>query len=273
MASFAVLAQEAILADCDVDAADLHLIFAPQTKRRETFTGGKKARIDSDRCAACGKCARLCRFEAIAEDESSGTFGVDPAACEGCGICARFCPVDAIELACAPAGEWYISETRCGPLVHAQLGPGAGNSGKLVAMVRAEARKLAREKRASLILTDGSPGIGCPVLASLTGASRVIAVTEPTVSGEHDLERVLRLIHQFNLPVAVCINKADLNPTVARRIEQLALASGATLLSRVPYDPAVTAAQRQGLAVVEWSDSPAAQSIRHNWEAFIKPSL
>jgi MinD superfamily P-loop ATPase len=270
VASFAVLARQSVLADCDVDAADLHLVLQPQIRQRQTFTGGKKARIRPGHCTACGKCEELCRFNAIFFDGPGNgrvprTFRVDTAACEGCGVCAWFCAEEAIEFVPAVAGEWFVSETRCGPMVHAQLGIGAGNSGKLVTIVRAEAQRIARERGSSLILVDGSPGIGCPVIASITGASQVLAITEPTLSGEHDLERVLLLARQFGIAASVCVNKWDLNAAMAQRIEAKATYLGASILPHVPYDSAITEAQRKGMAVVEFGDTPAAQAIQKGW--------
>lgn len=270
VASFAVLARQLVLADCDVDAADLHLVLEPRVHRREAFTGGKKARIKPGHCTACGKCEELCRFEAIFFDGPGNgpvprTFRIDPSACEGCGVCVHFCQEKAIEFNPSVDGEWYVSETRCGPMVHAQLHPGAGNSGKLVTLVRSEAQRISKQRGGSLILVDGSPGIGCPVIASITGASRILAVTEPTLSGEHDLDRVLRLARHFSLPTAVCVNKWTLNADIAERIEKRAGSDGALILPRVPYDPAITEAQRKGVAVVELGDSPASQAIRQGW--------
>jgi len=275
VASYALLARQVVLADCDVDAADLHLILDPRIQRRQAFTGGKKARIKAGHCTACGKCEELCRFDAIFFDgpgngQAPRTFRVDLMACEGCGVCAWFCAEKAIEFAAAAAGEWFVSETRCGPMVHAQLGVGAGNSGKLVTIVRQEAQQIAKERGGGLLLVDGSPGIGCPVIASMTGASRVLAVTEPTLSGEHDLERVLGLARHFDLPTTVCVNKWNLNGEIAQRIEDRAVAAGATVLPRVPFDPAITEAQRKGVAVVELDDTPAAQAIREGWTALCK---
>ena len=272
VASFAVLARQAVLADCDVDAADLHLVLQPQIRQRQAFTGGKKARIKPGHCTACGKCEELCRFDAIFFDGPGNgrvprTFRIDPTACEGCGVCAWFCAEKAIEFAPALAGEWFVSETRCGPMVHAQLGIGAGNSGKLVTLVRTEAQRIARQRGGGLLLADGSPGIGCPVIASITGASCVLAVTEPTLSGEHDLERVLLLTRQLGVPTIVCVNRWDLNGGLAQRIEDQAVRLGALILPRVPYDTAITEAQQEGVAVVEFGDSPDAQAIRKGWEA------
>jgi MinD superfamily P-loop ATPase len=278
LASFAVLARQAVLADCDVDAADLHLVLEPQIRRRQPFTGGKKARIKPGHCTACGKCEELCRFDAIFFDGPGNgrvprTFRVDPAACEGCGVCVRFCAEEAIELTPSVDGEWFVSDTRCGPMVYAQLGVGAGNSGKLVTIVRAEAQRIAKERGGSMILVDGSPGIGCPVIASMTGASRVLAVTEPTLSGEHDLERVLRLTRHFGIPTTVCVNKWNLNAEITQRIEDRAVSSGYSILPRVPYDPAITDAQRKGMAVVELDGNPAAQAIQQGWSALCQQIL
>jgi MinD superfamily P-loop ATPase len=270
VASFVALAKNAAVADCDVDAADLHLVLEPKIRRRQVFTGGKKARIKPGHCTACGKCEELCRFDAIFFDgpgngRVSRTYRIDPVACEGCGVCVRFCTENAIEFASAIDGEWFVSDTRCGPMVHAQLNPGAGNSGKLVTIVRSEAQRIAKERGSRLVLVDGSPGIGCPVIASITGASLVLVVTEPTLSGEHDMGRVLLLARHFGIPTAVCVNKWDLNANIAQRIERQASAAGSLILPRVPYDPAITEAQRKGLTVVELGNTPAAQAIQQGW--------
>ena len=270
-ASLAALAEEPALADCDVDASNLPLVLDPRIRRRETFTGGLRARIKPGHCNACGKCEELCRFDAIFfEGPGNGhvprTFRVDPSACEGCGVCAHFCAEHAIELAPADGGEWFVSDTRFGPLVHARLRPGQGNSGKLAALVREQARAAARAAGRQLLLIDGPPGVGCPVMASLTGASLLLAVTEPTPSGEHDLERVLALARHFEIPAWVCVNKHDLNPAMTARIERRAAELGATVAGRIPYDPAVTGAQRQGRPVVEHDYGPAAQAMIQVWK-------
>ena len=270
-ASLAALAGRATLADCDADASNLPLVLDPQMLRRVEFSSGLRARIDPDKCTACGLCRRLCRFDAIspggpAGHRASRTFYVDPSACEGCGVCSHFCPLQAIDMLPAYGGEWFISETRFGSLVHARLEPGQGNSGKLAALVRAKARRIACETGHRLLLIDGPPGVGCPVMAALTGASMVLAVSEPTPSGEHDLERVLALARHFEIPVWVCINKHDLNPAVTVQMERRATELGATILGRIPYDPAVTAAQRQGTTVVEYGEGLAACAIRKLWQ-------
>ncbi len=266
-ASFAVLAERPVVADCDVDAADLHLVLRPTGVKQHQFYGGHEAVIRQDECNSCGLCREYCRFDAVKMVVDAGgkeTFSVDPLACEGCGVCVQFCSADAIDFVERLCGEWMISKTRIGPMVHARLGVAAENSGKLVSIVRREARLIAEEQNRSLILVDGPPGIGCPVIASITGASLVLIVTEPTVSGEHDLERVLALTRHFDIPTAVCVNKWDLNPQTTERIEQHARALGARIAGRIRYDRAVTLAQLRELAVVEL-DSEAGSDIREVW--------
>ena len=270
VASFAALADKIVLADCDVDAADLHLVLDPKIVRRVNFSGGKRARIKPDRCTACGTCKELCRFDAIHfEGPGNGrvapTFRIDPIACEGCGVCAWFCPEDAIEFAAVVNGEWYVSETRHGLMVHARLGIAEENSGKLVSTVRQEAGALAEQHGLDLVLIDGSPGIGCPVIASITGADMVLIVTEPTLSGLHDLERVADVTKHFGIRAMICINKWDLNPEVTSQIEQLARDRGAKVAGRVRYDPAVTEAQIHKQAVVEYQANGCSEDIRSLW--------
>jgi MinD superfamily P-loop ATPase len=194
------------------------------------------------------------------------TFTIDPISCEGCGVCVRFCPVQAIDFPERACGEWYVSRTRFGPMVHARLGIATENSGKLVSVLRQEARRLAAERGNPLILVDGPPGIGCPVIASVTGAATVLIVTEPTLSGEHDLKRVLELARHFGIGALVCVNRWDINPVMAERIEQEAAKAGATALARIPYDRSVTDAQVRGVSIVEHNNGPAAESIRQIWE-------
>ena len=254
-AAFAALAPNAVLADADVDAADLYLLLAPAVRRREEFRSGHAAVLRAADCVGCGRCAALCRFEAIVPATRPGDgarrFTVDPGACEGCGVCIWNCPVRAIDFPEQVCGEWFVSATRFGPLVHAHLAPGAENSGKLVSLVREQARATAQQERRDLVIVDGPPGTGCPVIAALTGAAGVLIVTEPTVSGAHDLARVLELATHFKIPAAVCINKWDLNPAQADGIETAARAAGATPVGRVRYDKTATRAQRQGLTIIE----------------------
>ena len=251
VAALAVLADDTVLADCDVDAADLHLVMGPEVKRQETFVSGHEAVIRQADCTGCGTCLARCRFDAVlrAETEEGPRFRIDPTACEGCGVCVRF-----------------ISESRHGPMVHARLAIGAENSGKLVTLVRQHAREVAEARGFDRILVDGPPGIGCPVIAAITGASFVVVVTEPTRSGQHDFERVVGVARHFDVPAAVCVNKWDLNPELADAIEGQARSLGLDVLGRVRYDEAVTQAQVRGRAVVEVDHSPAADDIRTVWE-------
>ena len=270
VASFAALAKNAVLADCDVDAADLHLVLEPETIKREKFSGGSRARIKSGHCTACGKCEEICRFDAIYFDGPGNgkvdkTYRIDPIGCEGCGVCAWFCTDKAIEFGPVVNGEWFISETRCGPMVHAKLGVAEENSGKLVSLVRTHAKKIAEDRRSDLVLIDGSPGIGCPVIASITGADLVLVVTEPTLSGLHDLQRVADLTKHFGIATLVCINKWDLNKDVASQIEAYGRRRGLKLAGRVRYDRAVTEAQIKKLSVVEYSRNGIASDIRGLW--------
>jgi MinD superfamily P-loop ATPase len=266
-ASFAVLADRPVIADCDVDAADLQLVLSPRIKERHDFYSGHQAVIRQEDCTGCGACVAHCRFDAVKRNGKStgeGPFTIDPTSCEGCGACVRFCPEQAIDFPDRLCGEWMISETRRGPMVHARLGIAAENSGKLVSTVRREARRIAEEGNHPLVVVDGPPGIGCPVIASVTGASHVLIVTEPTVSGEHDLERVLLLARHFGIPAAVCVNKWDLNPEMTDRIEDKGLRAGARIAGRVRYDPSVTLAQMRERAVVE-TEAPCVEDIQRIW--------
>lgn len=267
-ASLAVLAGDAVIADCDVDAADLHLILQPDVKRREIFKSGHEAVIQHEKCTGCGLCRDLCRFGAVTYDPQAGLYAIDPLACEGCSVCVHFCPAGAISFPERVSGEWFVSDTRCGPMVHARLGIAAENSGKLVAKVREQARIAARDSGRNLLLVDGPPGIGCPVIASITGATAVLVVTEPTLSGEHDLKRALALVRHFGLPVAVCVNKYDINPEMTEQIEHLAQQERAVLAGRVRYDDSVTRAQIEAIAVVE-GDSGAGKDIEKLWEKLL----
>jgi len=214
LAAFAALAENKVLCDADVDAADLHLLMDPRIREWKDFQAGHKAIIHQDRCTHCGLCKDLCRWNAISE-----AFMVDPIECEGCGVCYYFCPEKAIDFPLNTCGEWFISDTRFGPMVHARLGIAEENSGKLVTLVRQQAKRLTEEMNAHLILTDGPPGVGCPVIASNGGASAVLIVTEPTVSGKHDMVRVAQLAAHFKVPGMICVNKFDLNPAEARSLK------------------------------------------------------
>jgi MinD superfamily P-loop ATPase len=268
VASLAALAPSKVLADCDVDASDLHLLLDPSPRLMETFRAGKEALIAPDRCCRCGLCAEYCRFDAIRTAASNGgkpAYSVDPIACEGCGLCSIVCTSKAITMLEAERGRWFVSDTRHGPLVHAQLNIGGENSGKLVTVVRNQAMALAQETGAALVIVDGPPGIGCPVIASVTGADLVLAITEPTVSGLHDLERLARLVKGFDLPIVVCINKVDLNLDMASGIRDLCAAHEVEVVGELAYDTAVVHAQVQGRSIVETGDGPVADQIRAIW--------
>lgn len=271
VASLAVLAGRSVLADCDVDAADLHLVLKPEIKETNDFTGGKTAEIITGSCTGCGKCYEICRFEAVIRDEQKKPpFRIDPVACEGCGVCSYFCPEKAVAFEPAVNGQWYISDTEYGPMVHAKLGIAQENSGKLVALVRGQARAIAEKEGLPYIIVDGPPGIGCPVIASVTGADAVLIVTEPTVAGEHDLLRVAELAGHFKIPAYLCINKFDINPAMSVNIMGKALALGIRMAGRIPYDRAVTDAQIKGVPVMSFTDGPVAKEIRKTWDTFLK---
>jgi MinD superfamily P-loop ATPase len=262
MAAFASLAENSVLCDADVDAADLHLILNPEVVRRSDFQSGKTAVINKDLCTECDLCREMCRWNAIGDD-----YEVNAIDCEGCGVCVHFCPETAIEFPVNTCGEWFVSETRCGSMVHARLGIAEENSGKLVTLVRQEARKLTADRHRDLILTDGPPGVGCPVIASIGGASAVLIVTEPTVSGQHDMERVAQLAAHFKVPVMICVNKFDLNPDVTREIEKFAEEKGIACLGRIPFDPIFTEAMIQAQTILEYNTgSRAEQAVTEIWQ-------
>ncbi len=269
-ASFAALCKgKAVFADCDVDAADLHLILKPDIRKKTEFKSGHKAFIRKSQCIGCGGCLSWCRFGAVLrQDIGRGEFQftIDPVACEGCGVCVRFCPAEAITFPENTCGEWYLSETRFGPMVHAKLNIAAENSGKLVTLVRNEAKRIAQEQNAEYLLIDGTPGLGCPVIASLTAANLALIVTEPTVSGDHDLRRIAQLTKQLGTPAMICINKWDINPDAANAIRQFAEKAGLPVAGVVRYDSAATHAQRAGKAIVEFEKGKLAEDIRAVWD-------
>jgi MinD superfamily P-loop ATPase len=260
LASFAALSRRTVLCDCDVDAADLHLLLRPTIRETHEFWGRPVADIALDACNGCGLCLEVCRFDAIQD------FRVDPFACEGCRLCREVCPEEAVTMRDNLAGHWYVSHTRYGPLIHARLGPGKENSGELVAVVRGHAGKTARERGAEYILSDGPPGIGCPVISSLSNASLALVVTEPSLSGIHDLERVLAVCQHFRVTPRVSINQHDLDGDATRQIHDYCCRAGVDVVGMIPFDRAVTEAVVQGVPVVEYSDGPAARSIAQLWQ-------
>lgn len=256
-AAFASIVEDAILCDADVDAADLHLIASPDIRQESDFVGGYEASINPEKCTECGLCEEMCRFDAIHD------FKVDPFACEGCGVCYDFCPEQAIDFPQKTCGKWFISDTRFGTMVHARLGIAEENSGRLVTLVRQETRKIAQKKNIKRIITDGPPGIGCPVIAATGQADAILTVAEPTVSGIHDLERVCDLADHFKIPVMVCVNKYDLNPEQAEKIKDLAGKRGLPFVGQVPFDPVFTTSMIEGKTIFETDEtSQASQAVK-----------
>ncbi|MCP4672863.1 MAG: P-loop NTPase [Desulfobacula sp.] len=264
-AAFASLAENMVLCDCDVDAADLHLILKPDFNTTSDFKGGNEAVINQDKCTECGRCIEVCRFDAVSND-----FQVDPIECEGCGVCVDLCPEQAIDFPETICGQWYISKTRLGPMVHARLGIAQENSGKLVSLVRQEAKKITRKKNLDLILTDGPPGVGCPVIASIGQATAILIVAEPTVSGIHDMERVGELSRHFNIPAMVLINKFDLNVDQTNKIKTLAQETNIKVVGKIPFDTTFTQAMIKEKTIFEYNkDSQASTEIEQIWNNII----
>jgi MinD superfamily P-loop ATPase len=261
--AFAHLATNKIICDLDVDAPDLHLLLQPIRERQEEFFSGHEAKIDGAKCDGCGLCASMCQFGAIRENGAG--FAIDPIRCEGCKVCVAFCPAEAIGFPEKHCGQWYVSSTRFGPLVHAQLFPGGENSGRLVMVLKQQARELAQARGADLVLCDGAPGIGCPVISSLSGTHLAVAVTEPTPSGRHDLERVADLCGHFQTPMAVIINKYDLNAEETSRIAAFCRDGSYPVLARLPHDLSVTRAMVQGLVVTELPETAFSLGLRRAW--------
>jgi len=257
-----------IMVDADVDASNLELLLAPAIREEADFSSGKRAVIDSSVCTGCGHCYDLCRFEAIIPDQVA--YKVEPAACDGCALCYYQCAVEAIRMEDTISGRWFHSETRLGPLFHARLYPGEENSGKLVTLIKQKAAQLGRAESADWIIVDGSPGIGCPVIAAAVGADLAVLVTEPTVSGIHDLERILGTARHFRIPSLVCVNKADINPARAAEIASFCAEAGVAIAADIPYDNVVTEAMIGGCAVTEFCDCAVSESIRDIWSAVQK---
>jgi MinD superfamily P-loop ATPase len=265
VAAFATLAKEAVLADCDVDAPDLHLILRPQIEERMPFSGIEVARIDAEKCTMCGRCREHCRSGAIDEN-----MRVIDDRCEGCGVCRLVCPVGAVELLERKAGIAYISRTRFGPMAHAELEPGGEASGKLVTLVRENARMLAEKHDRTLIIIDGASGIGCPVIAAIGGTDLVLIVTEPTLSGIHDMERVIGVCKHFGIPSVVCINKCDVNEENTALIESWCSGRSIEVIGKIPYDNIVTEAMIHEKTIVEYSQGKISRETRKIWRDTVR---
>ena len=265
VASLAALAENKVIADCDVDAPDLHLLLHPEIIEQEEFKGLKVAVMDKTLCTECGICEETCRFNAIALTEESG-YAVNPARCEGCGACVFACPQEALTLKERVSGYTFVSKTKYGTMAHAQLNIAEETSGKLVTVVRNHAQQVAEKEQRELILIDGAPGIGCPVIASLTGVDLALVVTEPTMSGLHDLERILDVTSHFGIGSVVCINKYDINEENSRRITAFCRQRGIEVVGNIPYDSVVTEAMVAGMPVVEFSEGKVSEAIKEVWK-------
>jgi MinD superfamily P-loop ATPase len=266
-AAFSHLAKGAVLCDLDVDAPDLHLILRPEESPANPFISGFEAKIDPEKCTRCGTCEAMCRFLAVRE--SGETLFVDPIRCEGCGVCFHFCPEKAISFDPKECGVWRVSDTRFGPLVHAQLYPGEENSGKLVAHLRRLAKQVAEKAGADIVLSDGPPGIGCPVISALSGIDVAVIVTEPTPSGLHDMKRVVELCGHFRVATLLMINKSDLSRQAVDQIKDFAQANRIEIIAEVPHDPNFVHAMIQGAAITEYSTGPTAQRIQEAWDRIL----
>ncbi|MEA2004862.1 MAG: ATP-binding protein [Acidobacteriota bacterium] len=264
-ASFAAIAKNKVMADCDVDAANLYLLLHPEIQETHSFSGGKKAKIHSDKCTGCGECLKVCRFEAISKKDD-GKATVDFISCEGCGVCSYVCPVEAIEMESSMSGNWYVSQTKYGPFVHARLGIAEENSGKLVTEVRKKAKEIAEKNNCDFVIIDGPPGIGCPVIASLSGADMALVVTEPTLSGINDMERVVQTAQHFRIQTACCINKYDINLNNSNQIELWCKKNSIPLVGKIPFDDDVTTSLVQGIPLTKYSNNLAAEKIKKVWQ-------
>lgn len=263
-AALAALAKPVTLVDCDVDASDLHLVTRPRQVHVQAFSGGKKAQIETGKCCQCGACLDACRFDAIHETEAG--LRVESSKCEGCGACVNVCPCDAVRFEPVENAQWYISHTPYGPMIHARLGPGEDNSGKLVMLIRAKAKTVAERAGINLILGDGSPGIGCPVIASLTGASLAVVVAEPSLSGHHDALRVIQVACQLRVPLVLAVNRWETNPIVATAIETDASHMGVEYCQRIREDESFLEAQLKQTTLIDLPDAPASGEIRSLWQ-------
>jgi MinD superfamily P-loop ATPase len=258
--AFAALAENTVMADCDVDAADLHLLLKPTIKERHEFRSGKTAQIEKKLCKRCGTCISVCRFGAISEDCT-----IDPVSCEGCAFCSFICPEGAIKMEENVSGEWFISDTRFGPMVHAKLGIAEENSGKLVSRVRKEAKELAEKKKCDWVIVDGAPGIGCPVIASLSGIDCAVVVTEPTLSGLHDADRVISVARHFKIETRLVINKYDLNLDMTRKIEKYCRGHAVALIGKIGFDTSIVKAMVEGKTIIEYPNGKTKKEITGVW--------
>lgn len=266
-AAFVALSKKCVAADCDVDAADLHLLLHPDIKETQQFKGLKKATIDIDRCTECGVCYEACRYGAV---EKGSRFKIDPLSCEGCKVCYYTCPFDAIDMEDRICGEWFVSDTKYGPMAHAKLGIAEENSGKLVTIVREKARSIAVKRNLDYVIVDGPPGIGCPVIASLSGVDAALVVTEPTLSGIHDMERVIDVARHFGVKTTCVINKFDINLENSKSIEDWCNKNEVPVLGKIPFDNSVSESVVKGIPIVEYKDNKVTKMIKKIWQEILK---
>ncbi|HNS32819.1 MAG TPA: ATP-binding protein [bacterium] len=274
-ASFAAIAKKKIMVDCDVDAANLYLLLNPRIRKTEAFMGGNEAEINQERCIKCGKCISICRFEAIRAVYKPGNGGIesiviDPLSCEGCGACVYGCPVGAIDLEEKESGKWFISDTSYGTFVFAKLGIAAENSGRLVSKIKEEADKLGKKEKADYIIIDGPPGIGCPVISSLSGVDIALVVTEPTLSGMSDMDRVIKVAEHFGIETKAVINKYDINTENSKKIEKICGEKGIEVAGRIPFSEKVPKSVVEGIPYVEFSKDEVSERINEIWEVISK---
>lgn len=271
-AALATAGSDMVLCDCDVDAADLHLILAPDIQETHVYEGAWCAEIDPEKCTDCGLCSEYCRFDAISVNEGNRTE-IDPFKCEGCRLCERICPSQAITSTRSTNNSWFVSETRNGPMVHAHMGPGEENSGKLVTVVRKKARELAKELKLQYILTDGPPGTGCATISSVTGADAVLVIIEPSITSLHDAERVIELVQQFKIPVFALINKSTINLEMADKISQFLEEASVPLLGQIPFDKSIVEAMIKGQTINEYQpESKISETVNSVWSRLSKVS-
>jgi MinD superfamily P-loop ATPase len=263
-ASIAVLAKNKVMGDCDVDASNLYLLLHPEIKEKNDFYAGLIPSVDLGKCTNCGRCQEVCRFDAIKTTKSQTV--IDLVSCEGCGLCALVCPVQAIQMKENLCGEWYISDTKYGPLVYARLGIAEENSGKLVTLVRQNAQAIAKKNNLELIIVDGPPGIGCPLIATLSGANLALVVTEPTLSGIHDLRRVVKVAQHFGVKTVVIINKFDINLENSAKIKDWCKETNISVIGKIHFDNIITEALVKGLPVVEYNGNTVTKEIKDVWQ-------
>jgi MinD superfamily P-loop ATPase len=264
-AAFASIAGNSVICDCDVDASDLFILLDPVLKEKHSFESGAKVCIDQEKCSGCALCYEHCRFEAISKEENN-TYVINETLCEGCLLCEKLCPEKAVISQETFDNQWFVSETLYGPFVHARMEPGQENSGKLVTQLRRKAKEIASEKELEFIISDGPPGIGCPVIAAITGSKHIMLVIEPTKSGLHDADRLIDLASSFQIPISAIINKYDIFPAMTMKIEEYLAQKNVEYLGRIPFDPLMLEALAVRKNIVEYAENaPTSMILKDIW--------